>query len=645
MGDGPNNARENNSGVLYAAESKHAIITESALCVDCCQRTLESDCYGSECNGDRFPPSRPIIAQLEIIRIMAKNIEKTKWSSPWMTFHPNSIKTESSSSTRVPSRMNESSVSDDNHGMEAINTTNEEGLVIVPITGWYALYFGVDQPLEGHRKRKEPSYSPDGVGESKIGFTLWMESPEQDSSGSLQTVSRKRSLPIRDGNVELASCRVGVLIFITEGVRMRIEEEHAKPTISSTDTDSATVNQPLWWRVAFHRYLERRSVSGTSADNASIQPDVGALAAHPLRRFCCSYCGQCFHNVNAVKQHMDVRHSPHVKKNEDAVDSATATDKTGDANSSIWTRPLKVLYQDDSLLVIDKPQGMPVMGSEHTLQRSPLLLPLKGTRVPDWPKAGSGSLSCDTTDTLHAPPADANDETTNIVPSCDSILGKPRPVHRLDAPTGGVLVVAKTRRAEAMLKKLFRERSCHKVYRALVYGKLQQRGDCNLPLSDKPAMTKYKPLRYSRSMKSHDEWLTVVELMPVTGRQHQLRKHLQLLRHPIVGDPRYGGGHKVFRATQCPPSTEENTKKPSDSSSMTPTPTPPHLQRLCLWALSIKFPHPLTGAETTVSLPVEPEWLNHVMEKEQLEWESAKNGQSTKEAVKESKEVAGEPES
>tara|TARA_B110000977_G_scaffold196129_1_gene275879 strand:- start:1699 stop:2994 length:1296 start_codon:yes stop_codon:yes gene_type:complete len=128
-------------------------------------------------------------------------------------------------------------------------------------------------------------------------------------------------------------------------------------------------------------------------------------------------------------------------------------------------------------------------------------------------------------------------------------LSRPRPVHRLDQTTGGLLVVAKTRVAASALSKAFEDRKPVKKYRALlVWGNCmgtQSTGSTedqlqiiDTPLSGKPSITHWRVIQQVASDKYGK--LTLVDLYPKTGRTHQLRRHAsQTLGAPILGDKRY----------------------------------------------------------------------------------------------------------
>ncbi len=168
--------------------------------------------------------------------------------------------------------------------------------------------------------------------------------------------------------------------------------------------------------------------------------------------------------------------------------------------------PLEVVLEDDHLAVINKPGGIPVSGNQfRTIQNA---LP------------------------FNLQPSDQKDR-----------LLLPRPVHRLDSPTCGLLMVAKTSRAAMDLGRQLKERAVKKRYQAVVMGKMDEKGCFKQPIEGKPAATHYELLEQYRSIKN--DWLSLVDLFPETGRTHQLRIHLSTAGHPILGDAKYGIKGKV----------------------------------------------------------------------------------------------------
>lgn len=116
------------------------------------------------------------------------------------------------------------------------------------------------------------------------------------------------------------------------------------------------------------------------------------------------------------------------------------------------------------------------------------------------------------------------------------------PVHRLDREVAGVILVAHTRSAAAALSRLFREHRIIKRYRAEVLGcpaDAQTEITIDLPLDGKPATTFVRWVA-TDPVKNR----ATVEITIDTGRKHQIRRHLDLVGHPVMGDPRYGAGNK-----------------------------------------------------------------------------------------------------
>ncbi len=153
--------------------------------------------------------------------------------------------------------------------------------------------------------------------------------------------------------------------------------------------------------------------------------------------------------------------------------------------------------------------------------------------------------------------------------------------HRLDMATSGILMFAKHRDAEVAISKMFQARTVTKNYIALVQGKLEGEGSVDVPLITdwenrprqmvhfelgKSAKTLYKALEYNV-----EEDITRVLLTPITGRSHQLRVHMMHIGHPITGD-------KIYH----------------------PEPDLSSLNRMALHASYLAFKQPLSGKEVEI---------------------------------------------
>ncbi|KYG62905.1 pseudouridine synthase [Bdellovibrio bacteriovorus] len=221
--------------------------------------------------------------------------------------------------------------------------------------------------------------------------------------------------------------------------------------------------------------------------------------------------------------------------------------------------PFKILFQDEHFFAIDKPAGYFV----HPPELSPYPVPREKICLYHLRKHFNQDVF---------------------------------PVHRLDAPTSGVLLFAMSRDSARELNRLFADRKMHKTYQAVVRGFVEEEGRIDLPLEiDEgrvlaesttlykrrgtvelpfPVGKKYPTARYS--------W---VEVNPVTGRWHQIRRHFDRIAHPLLGDIEHGDSHhnRFFRD---------------------------HLdiRGLCLKATSIRMQNPWSQEEITIRTDTCEKW-------------------------------------
>ena len=118
---------------------------------------------------------------------------------------------------------------------------------------------------------------------------------------------------------------------------------------------------------------------------------------------------------------------------------------------------------------------------------------------------------------------------------------KPYIVHRLDKETSGVMIIAKNRQYAQLFTSLFRIRKIHKTYLALTHGKVNKNINIlrdNLTTYENNKKITQKAISYLKILKSNNEY-SFLELKPVTGRKHQLRKQLYNIGNPVIGDDKY----------------------------------------------------------------------------------------------------------
>ena len=161
---------------------------------------------------------------------------------------------------------------------------------------------------------------------------------------------------------------------------------------------------------------------------------------------------------------------------------------------------LEVLFEDDYLAIICKPPGVLVSGNKFVTVVNTLPQNLKRSKQKD---------------AIH-----------------------PQPIHRLDYPTSGLLLVGKTISSIQILSKLFEHKKIKKTYYAVVIGKICSGGTINFAVDNKNASTLFTVMKTVESKRFI--FLNLVKLSPKTGRKHQLRKHLSSIGHQILGDKDYG---------------------------------------------------------------------------------------------------------
>lgn len=203
---------------------------------------------------------------------------------------------------------------------------------------------------------------------------------------------------------------------------------------------------------------------------------------------------------------------------------------------------LSILYEDDGLLVVDKPAGLVVNRAET----------VPGPTIQDWMESQSWFGHAGSPEAWNDP---------ELVALYKSRSGM---VHRLDKDTSGALLLAKDPITMIELMRQFRDRETEKTYVALVHGKFSvSQGTINLPLGrsqgdrerfsvdpeGKESETAYEVLEYfvhpPSSIKQKEarsyQGFSLVRLMPKTGRTHQIRVHMGFIKHPLVGDLKYVG--------------------------------------------------------------------------------------------------------
>ncbi len=222
--------------------------------------------------------------------------------------------------------------------------------------------------------------------------------------------------------------------------------------------------------------------------------------------------------------------------------------------------PLDILYEDNDLLIVNKPKGMVVHPA---------------------PGHYSGTL--------------VNAIMYHCKDSLSGINGELRPgiVHRIDMDTTGSLIVCKNDRSHQMIAEQIKEHSVNRIYRGIVYGCFSENeGTIHTTIGRDPKDRKKMAVNVSNGrdaithykvLKKLDKNFSYCEFKLETGRTHQIRVHMASIGHPLLGDEVYG-----------------------------PKKCPFHLQGQTLHAMTIGFIHPSTGEYLEVQAPL-PDYFEHLL--------------------------------
>jgi tRNA pseudouridine65 synthase len=214
---------------------------------------------------------------------------------------------------------------------------------------------------------------------------------------------------------------------------------------------------------------------------------------------------------------------------------------------------IEIIYQDEDIVAVNKPSGIKVHRGVYDSRRAQFALQIVRDQVGQY---------------LY-------------------------PVHRLDKPTSGALMFALNPGAARSLAKSFARHQVRKTYLAVVRGYIAETGEVNHPLcrsddgeqlnkAPREACTRYLRLDTAELPVAVGRYATgrysLVQVMPATGRMHQIRRHMSHLRHPIINDRQYGDNkHNRFFSEEL------------------------HCRRLLLAATELSFPHPRSRALTCLT--------------------------------------------
>lgn len=240
---------------------------------------------------------------------------------------------------------------------------------------------------------------------------------------------------------------------------------------------------------------------------------------------------------------------------------------------------ISILYDDEDLVVVDKPAGIVVNRADTTKDQA---------TVQDWAEE---RFEIEVNDGKH----NKKYGEEGWDPELD-FYSRGGVVHRLDKETSGALILAKNPKSFVKLQKQFHDRTVKKTYQALAHGVIDpSKGEINVPVGRLPwnrksfgivpggreSKTLYEVLKIYVNPKTKEQ-LTFIELYPQSGRTHQIRVHLKYINHPIFSDFLYAGRKTSRKDRQI-------------------------LERVFLHAAGITFTQPTTGKQLTVSSPLPAE--------------------------------------
>lgn len=187
-----------------------------------------------------------------------------------------------------------------------------------------------------------------------------------------------------------------------------------------------------------------------------------------------------------------------------------ALKNTSSRSIKVLQKVVPVVFEDEHLAIINKPGGLQVSGNAFQTLVNALPFNLKESKEADK-------------------------------------LPIYYPVHRIDAPTCGLVLIAKTKRAQLKMSQMFADKQITKTYKLVVVGSFPDDIHAiNDPIEGKPAETIVENVKVLPSKRFGH--LSVLEVKPLTGRTHQIRKHLSNLGYPILGDKLYGEPGKILFA-------------------------------------------------------------------------------------------------